>query len=487
MPSLLKNGRKTTRAGEGSQERRFWRRDGDTASGRIRSVTVKVLLVSTYELGHQPLAVAAPAGVLRRGGHEVRALDLSVQPYDPGLVDWCDALAVSVPMHTAMRLGTSLARRVRDERPELPICFYGLYAAVGRDRTVGALVDRAIVGEYEPQLLAWVNGIGAGDPTSGVTIDLGRYTYTLPARDLLPPLERYAHLRVDGNHRVVGYVEASHGCRHRCRHCPVPVVYDGIFRIVGVESVLADVEQLVLMGARHITFGDPDFLNGPAYALRVVEAVHSAFPDLTMDLTVKVSHLLESAELLPRLVRSGTLFVVSAFETVSDRVLTILDKGHSATDMARAVVECRAVGLDIHPSWMPFTPWSTPEEILGIFQFLADHDLVGVTDPVQLSIRLLVPEGSLLVDRPEMGTVLGAYDRDLLTYRWASANPDMDAIARELASIAARDADRGSDHTETILEMWKTALAFLGGDVMAAQIPAEANKGRPRLTEPWFC
>ncbi len=33
-------------------------------------------------------------------------------------------------------------------------------------------------------------------------------------------------------------------------------------------------------GAEHITFGDPDFFNGPAHALAIVEAVHREFPRL---------------------------------------------------------------------------------------------------------------------------------------------------------------------------------------------------------------
>jgi len=40
---------------------------------------MRVLLVSTYELGHQPLHVASPAALLRRVGHDVRCLDLSVE------------------------------------------------------------------------------------------------------------------------------------------------------------------------------------------------------------------------------------------------------------------------------------------------------------------------------------------------------------------------------------------------------------------------
>lgn len=448
---------------------------------------VRILLISTYELGHQPLHVAAPAAVLAEVGHRVSALDLQVESYDESRVDWADAVAVSVPMHTAMRLGVAVAERIRQRRPDLPIAFYGLYAAMGADRTVGEVADKAIVGEYQPGLVSWLEELQTGRPADRVVVDLSVQPFGVPKRDVLPPLDRYAHLRMGDEHRLAGYVEASHGCRHRCRHCPIPVVYDGLFRIVGVESVLADIAQLVDMGARHVSFGDPDFLNGPAYALKVLEAAHDAFPDLTYDLTVKVSHILDHLDILPRLRNANVLFLVSAFETVSDRILGLLEKGHTAADMSRAVEECRRAGLDLHPSWLPFTPWTEPDDVLGIFRFLADHDLIPVTDPVQLSIRLLIPEGSLVLDLPEVIPHLGEYDPVGLSYRWTSPHPELDRLQADLASMAAAGADGGADPAETIGRMWGLAAERLEEPLERPQIPAGATEGRPRLTEPWFC
>src|SRR3954452_14964960 len=152
---------------------------------------MRVLLVSTYELGHQPLHAASPAAALRGAGHDVRCLDISVEPWDPAAVEWADKVAFSVPMHTAMRLAMRATQEVRGK----PVCFYGLYAPVSRDLTLGRVADRVIAGEYEPALLAWVAGDNGGPAPE---IDLGRHSFHLPARDLLPPLDRYAHLALDG-------------------------------------------------------------------------------------------------------------------------------------------------------------------------------------------------------------------------------------------------------------------------------------------------
>jgi radical SAM superfamily enzyme YgiQ (UPF0313 family) len=449
---------------------------------------MRVLLVSTYELGHQPLHVASPAAALRAAGHEVRCLDISVDPWVPAALAWPQAVGFSVPMHTAMRLAMRAAQAVKRDRPELPVCFYGLYAPVSRDLTIGRLADRVIAGEYEPGLLAWVASLARGERDDGPELDLGRGSFLPPARDLLPPLERYAHLALDGEERPVGYVEASHGCVHMCRHCPVPTVYDGRIRIVGADTVLADIEQLVAMGARHITFGDPDFLNGRRHSLAVVQEMHERFPDLTFDCTVKVEHVLEFPAVWPELARCGCLFTVNAFESVNDEILERLDKGHTTRQAADAIALLREHGIEPRPSFMPFTPWTTPADVVALLDFVAAHDLIGNVDPVQYTIRLLLPEGSLLLDHPDMRPHLGDYDPERLSWTWAAADPAVDELQTRLAALVEGAAAAGEAPAVTFERVRAEALATAGMEPgESGQIAAGSVEGRPRLTEPWFC
>ena len=449
-----------------------------------------VLLVSTYELGHQPLHVASPAAALQRAGHEVRCLDLSVEDWDPDRFDRAEAVAFSVPMHTAMRLALRAAESLRSARPELPVCLYGLYAPVSRELTEGRLVDRVIAGEYEPALVAWVDGLARGerDALDGTpVVHLGRERFELPARELLPPLERYARLAVDGEERLAGYVEASHGCVHRCRHCPVGVVYDGRIRIVQEDVILRDVERLVEMGARHLTFGDPDFLNGVRHSMRVVRAVHKRFGELTFDCTTKVEHVLQHAGIWPEMARSGCLFVVSALECVNDEILVRLDKGHTTADASAAVALLREHGIEPRPSFMPFTPWTTPADIVELLDFVAAHDLIANVDPVQYMIRLLLPEGSLLLDHPDLQPHLGPYDAASLAYPWSAADPRADELQAEVAAIVQRGVEEDEPASATFHEIRRAALAAAGLEPDEAGPAAGPVAERPRLTEPWFC
>ena len=460
---------------------------------------MRVLLVSTYELGHQPLNLAAPAAALATAGHEVRTLDTSVEPWSDDLVAWADAVAFSVPMHTAMRLALRAAAAVRAARPELPICLYGLYATVSRDLTLGSagVADHAIAGEYEPELVAWVGGLtaGAASPSAGPepagpspsVIDVGRHRPTAPPeRAGLPPLERYARLAIDGEERIAGYVEVSRGCVHRCRHCPVPVVYDGRLRIVPEDVVLADVEAQVEAGARHITFGDPDFLNGPHHSLRVVAAVHKHWPELTFDCTTKVEHILRHEDVWPELADAGCLFVVSAFESVNDDILAVLDKGHTTAEAAAAVALLRRHGIEIRPSFLPFTPWTTLDDVADLLDFVAALDLVGNVDPVQYTIRLLVPEGSLLEPILEAEGRLGRYDAGRLSWTWAHPDLAVDALQAELAALV-EGAQAAGEPLGRIYERVRRAVYSAAGRSEAGPPVLEHGEDRPRLTEPWFC
>jgi len=408
-----------------------------------------VLLVSTYELGHSPTVVATTAGALRARGHGVRVLDLALDDWDADADAWADRVAISVPMHTAARLAHELAPRITS-----PVACFGLYAGMCGDLGA-ALTGRDPVAD----VVGWIEG-GAAELAPSV-----------PARDLLPDPTRYAHLLRDGRRYPVAATEASIGCAHRCRHCPVPVVYDGRIRITDVDTVLADVESQVARGARHVTFGDPDFFNGVHHAQRVVTALHGEFPDITFDCTVKVEHVLRHAGVWPAMAAAGCLFVVSAFESVDDATLAILDKGHTARDGTRAVVALRAAGIEPRPTWLPFTPWSTVDSIRGILEFVATRDLIGNVDPVQYSIRLLVPEGSLLLGHlPD----LGPWDAARLTYEWTSP---LDALQSQFAALVEARAE------EPVGDVFNALRALVDLAPVETRHVVEA----PRLSESWFC
>lgn len=456
-----------------------------------------ILLIACYELGHPPLSLAWPLAFLRRGGLEAAALDLAVQDFAPELAACADLIAVAVPMHTALRLGVQAARRARSANPRAHLCFYGLYAGLNADWLFSeGLADSVIAGETEAPLLELARALQTGaslEIVPGLTIParraaphLARLDFPLPDRTGLPPLTEYARYRQNGDLQLAGYVEASRGCRHTCRHCPIVPVYGGRFFVIRADIVLADIAQQAAAGARHITFGDPDFLNGPGHALRLARALHARWPEMTFDFTTKVEHILEHRRLFPEFARLGATFVVSAVESVSDHVLARLNKGHTGADIDAALEILDAAGLALQPTLVAFTPWTTLDDYLAQLEFIRARGLQRHIPPVQLSIRLLLPPGSPLLRAPDAAGWLGDLDAENLTHRWKHPDPRMDRLYSQVAACVAEAEARG-EPDEAAFESVR-ALAYAAADraAPAGNVPA-IRPAPPRLTENWFC
>ena len=460
-----------------------WRADG------------AVVLISCYELGHQPMGVALPLGFLERAGFVPRALDIAVSEFDDLRVARTRFVGISVPMHTALRLGVRVMQRIREVNPDCHICFYGLYAALNSDYLLEQGADSCLGGEYEAPLVSLVEALESGrssEPLPGVirpdqaaTPFLERLDFAVPARGDLPPLTEYAHLLHDGESHTAGHTEASRGCLHLCTHCPIPPVYGGRFFVVPTEVVIEDIARQVEAGATHISFGDPDFLNGPKHSIEVVRAMHERFPTLTFDFTAKIEHLLSRGDDLPEFGRLGCLFVISAVESLSPTVLKILDKQHTADDVTAALDRCRQAGVTLRPTWVAFTPWTTLADYLEVLDFIEANALIDHVDPVQFSIRLLIPPGSWLAEHPATLPYRGQLDETALTWTWSHPDPRMDRLQREVARLVESDATDELDPATTFIRIRELAHGRSPDEAESTLSPD--RRRAPRLSESWFC
>jgi radical SAM superfamily enzyme YgiQ (UPF0313 family) len=425
-----------------------------------------VLLLSTYDLGRQPFGIASPVAWLRRAGGDARAIDLSRDTLSPDAVAAARVVAFYLPMHTATRLALPVIDRVRAINPGATLCAYGLYAQLNETLLRERGVTTILGPEAEEELVNLVRRGGSVDPPSGRTQSAGtdvpplptlpRLRFIQPDRAGLPSLDRYATLVMpDGTRKIVGSTDATRGCKHRCRHCPIVPVYNGQFRVVPVDVVMADVRAQVERGAAHITFADPDFFNGPAHARRIVDALHQEFPHLSYDVTIKIEHLLEHRELLPLLVTTGCAFVTSAVESVDDAVLEKLEKGHTRAGFIAAAALCRQAQLTLVPTFVAFTPWTTLASYIDLVNVVDDVGLTAHVAPVQWSIRLLVTFNSRLLELPEIQRLVGPFDPTTLTYPWAHPDPRVDALQQTMMELAGQ--------------------------------PRPAPGRVPYLDEPWYC
>jgi radical SAM superfamily enzyme YgiQ (UPF0313 family) len=465
---------------------------------------MNILLISTYELGRQPFGLASPAAWLRARGHDVSCLDLTREALDEDDVVTADLISFYVPMHTATRIAAGLVPKVREMNARAHLCFYGLYAPVNEEYLRGLGVGTILGGEFEEGLVSLAarlpsdgsNGGSNGAPNGNGSmkqpepvISLSRQKFLVPDRaGLLDPSKYASVVMPGGEHRVAGSTEATRGCKHLCRHCPIVPVYNGAFRVVDREIVLEDIRQQVAAGARHITFGDPDFFNGPAHAISIVETLHREFPELTYDVTIKIEHLRKHDALLPALRDTGCLFVTSAVESVDDAVLEKFAKGHTRADFLAVVARFRELGMTLLPTFVPFTPWTTFDGYNDLLDVLAEQGLSENVAPIQLAIRLLIPAGSRLLELPEVRAMVGEFDSAALVFPWTHENPRVDALAREISQLVQRGDSLKLSRTEIFSHIRRAANAAAGNRAPNYIAPSAMNSAPvPYLDEPWYC
>lgn len=451
---------------------------------------MKVVLISTYELGRQPFGLASPAAWLRARGHDVTCADLSVSPLPLAQVRTAELVALYLPMHTATRLAGQVVDRVRGLNEHAHLVAYGLYAPLNAEylRSLGVL--HIIGGEFEAALvdiadhLATHHSRDLDPPAESTTIvPLDRLQFVVPDRAGLPNLNRYARLSMENGGRTVGYTEASRGCKHLCRHCPVVPVYGGVFRVVQQDVVIEDIRRQVAAGAGHITFGDPDFWNGPTHAIRIVEALHREWPTLSYDVTIKVEHLLKHRDLITVLKKTGCLFVTSAVESVDDEVLKKLDKGHTTREFYQVVDLFQRVGLTLAPTFIAFLPWTTRESYLALLRSLRELDLVGQVSPIQLALRLLITANSRLLELEDVREQVGVFDQTALAWSWTHRDPDVDQLAKDALKVVTRGQKANKSRRVIFESLWELAR----GEQMPDQTALLPRAATPYLNEPWYC
>jgi radical SAM superfamily enzyme YgiQ (UPF0313 family) len=457
---------------------------------------MRALLVSTYDLGRQPFGLASPAAWLRRAGIEVDCADTSREALDDERIRAASLVAFYLPMHTATRMAAPLIARVRQVNPAARLCAYGLYAPLNAAWLRERGIDDVLGPEAEQGLVDVLESCGAsldGSPRgpqgsaphqTGIASSLPRLNFIRPDRSTLLPLSEYASLQMpDGTARVIGSTDASRGCKHLCRHCPVVPVYQGQFRVIPIDVVIEDVRAQVSAGATHISFGDPDFLNGPTHARRLIERFAAEFPQVSYDATIKVEHLLDHAAMLPLLRDTGCLFITSAVESVDDAVLAKLRKGHTRADVASAAALCREAGIRLTPTFIPFTPWTSVASYVELLDTIEALDLVEDVAPIQLGIRLLVTAESLLLELPEVEALVQPFDATSLTWPWRHHDPRVDALHDRVMRIVggAADASRADAFG---------AISAAARDALGLARRPRGGPGRPagpRVTEPWYC
>ena len=456
-----------------------------------------ILLVACYELGHQPLTVAWAAAFLSARGYAPAVMDVSVEPFDPEkATPRAPRRRVRAHAHGAPGRDRGDRAGARRESRRCHVAAWGLYAQLNADYLLAHGVDSVIGGEAEGALVALAEALEAdtGAPVPGVRTTarpaapvLSRLGFPVPSRAALPSLKQYARLERDGRHELVGYVEASRGCKHLCRHCPIPPVYGGRFFVVPPDVVMADVRQCVEAGATHVTFGDPGLPErprpragrGPGPPRRVpARDLRRHGEGRAPPAAPRHAAGAPDARLRVRGVGGG---VAQRYRAPPPR------QGPHAGGRRRARP---ADARGRHPA---------PAHLGGVH---AVDDARGL--PGHAGLRRRGRPGGL--GRSRSSTRSGSWCRRARSWsitrrcartsapwssgrsptRWTHPDPRMDALQAEVARIVEAAAEAHADDAATFDQVWRAAGIGTAGRRPVERVAPDRPRP-PRLTEPWFC
>ena len=428
---------------------------------------MKILLTSFYDLGKQPKIIAEIVDKYKAENIQFDIVDFSID--NPEInIDQYDVLGIYAPMHTATVLSIEF---LKNKSLPKKVFTFGLYGSVLEDFNSS---------------IKHISNIENGELDSFLDINKNKLfslKNNIPNRDILPDISNYAHLVNGSSNLIAGSVETTYGCKHSCTHCPIPISFNGNFKTYSLEKILFDVENQVNSGAMHISFNDPDFFNGPIHALKILENLNSKFPEVTYDSTIKVEHIIKYEKYFKELSSLNMIFVISAFETTNDEVLTILEKNHSSVDLANAIEISQTNNIDIRPTWMPFSPWTNQNDLIDIIKLIENYKLRETVDPIQLTIKLLIPKNSLILQRSEIKVYLKDYDKNSLSYMWDYKDEKVNKLQVSLFNylLDTPDLDEHSQYLGMVKIIENMTQSNLISDLNYSY------KNVPKLSETWFC
>jgi hypothetical protein len=183
---------------------------------------------------------------------------------------------------------------------------------------------------------------------------------------------------------------------------------------------------------------------------------------------------------------TGCAFVTSAVESLDEAVLLRLEKGHTRLDFERMVTLFRDTGLPLVPTFVAFTPWTTTESYLELLHAIDRLDLVESVSPIQLTIRLLVPQGSRMLELADMRQHIGAFDPVSLAYPWTHPDPAVDALQAMLSERVG--VGLNAPRQEVFGRVWNAAHAHAASVPPARRQDVRISRAAiPYLNEPWYC
>jgi hopanoid C-3 methylase len=405
----------------------------------------QVALISTYETGFQPLIVSTAAASLLQNRITPDVYDLYLDKSAKTGIQNHDFFGIGLTLFDSLQGGVAMAEEIREKNPDAHICFYGPYADLNKDRLL-RYGDSCILGDWETPIVRLVRAVLSGNGKDWTQVDrvyslanqsvkskFDRDYSVVPARHLLPPIHTYTNTFIENivdKKMVVGNVETTRGCHHKCKFCSVYATSHTKVKFTDPAIVMEDVDQLVKAGIEHITFVDAEFINNIKFSLDIVHRIHDKYPRLTYDFTTRIDHVVEHEAAIAEFKNTGCIAITTSIEFPGEEILTKLEKDITLGHILKGMKILKRNEIKVHTTFVTFNPWTDLEGLMNLSNFIKSNHLEDVIDPIQYETRLHLYKGSPLL-KDETLSSLALHEQDF-HYEWEHPDPQVEEVFQRM-------------------------------------------------------
>ncbi len=304
---------------------------------------------------------------------------------DSLLAEKPDAICMTMPFTFQFFEGLRFAKRFKAACPDVPIIIGGCTVndykgSLFKDPELFDVIDFAMPGEGEDAVCEMMEHIAGNRPIEKVSnaiwrdAESGQIRFSpmppsYPDLDAVAPpdftdipFERY--LVPEG----IANLQTSRGCYYgKCTFCGDS--FRRNFRMRKPALVYQDIKGIhEQTGARFFLFWDS--LAPPKTLRTVAQGIKDDGLDVFWFAETKFEKPYVSAELIQTLYDGGGRFLQFGFESGSQRVLDLIDKGNDLARVDRILENMHNTGLKAGVSWFIGFPGETPEEAAVTYDFV---------------------------------------------------------------------------------------------------------------------